>query len=266
MRADCVAPILATWLLAGCAGAGSDGSGPSDGLQQGDANVLRGVVVDDGLRTLAQTTVVVLGTSLRTTSGEDGTFSFGAMTAGTYIVIANRSGYLPAQAVATVVDGQPAEVRLQLHADLSPAPYHRTEVTLDGFMEVWGGLAQFLVGQVLNGTAACTCAAWFTPDLPLRTLVFEAYWEPKLPEPTGGQYYFRFEEVGGTMTHGGYCQSPCINAFDPVAEGYTPGHELKVSLSGPDIGIAFEQDFDLFVTAFYNEPAPGGWTLKDDGP
>lgn len=265
-----VGMVVALLVLAGCSGSGGQPSESGLPSVSQDPNAqtgsIRGVVVDDSLRTIASATVAVAGSPLTTQTDENGAFVFTNLAPSTYFLTANKTGFIPSQTSADVVRGGVTDARLQLRPDLSPSPYHVTEVDFDGYMEAWTGIAQFFIEDITNNTSLCTCYAYFTPGPNVRTLVFEAYWEPNVPSPSDDQFYGLLHVEGGEFWESIYCDSPCVMHIDAISAHWKPGEEIEVLLNGPDAGIAFEQQFEMYVTAFYNEPAPAGWTLLEDGP
>ncbi|MHB1260560.1 MAG: carboxypeptidase-like regulatory domain-containing protein [Thermoplasmatota archaeon] len=136
-------------LLVALAGCGSPGSGESAGTPEGlDApaleatattGVIRGVVVDDAIRPLANATVTVRGESgadRTAVTGADGFFGFEGLAPGTWFVSADKPAHEGAQASTEVVAGvsDPPVVKLLLVFLPSEAPFF-TEIKVEAFVQ-----------------------------------------------------------------------------------------------------------------------------------
>lgn len=95
--------LLASLLLAGCAGAadssqGSAGEGAAPGI-------IAGVVVDDAIRPLAGVCVTLDGGAANTTTEGDGLFQFEGVATGAHVVRATKGGHADAVTQVTVECG-----------------------------------------------------------------------------------------------------------------------------------------------------------------
>jgi hypothetical protein len=144
MRASLLA-LVATALLAGCfSGGGGSPSGPDPadpaglGLQATPTTgLIRGIVVDQAIRPLANVTVELAADPPREArTNADGAFGFDALAPGTYFLKVSKLGYFPAQQSAEVVAGvaAPDVVKVQLAQDVSFRAYHEA-VVYEGFIE-----------------------------------------------------------------------------------------------------------------------------------
>lgn len=262
--------ILATLsasFLAGCSGEGPEAPPPSP-LQsidvepaQADKGAVAGVVVDEAIRPIVGANVSMAGEVVAQTD-EDGVFVLDALEPGLAIFAVSASGFLPIQTSAEVVAGATAQVRVQMPRDVRPQPYQVT-YALDGFMQASTGYAQTYVEDAAPNPL-CNCRLAFTPEPNATTLVYEAYWEHTLPDPTGlAEYYWIVYQTEGDGGGEGYCLSPCIQQLS--FSGFAPGVETIARLDSPDTPV-FQQSFKLFVTVWYNEEAPDGWTLASQDP
>lgn len=266
MRALAAAVLL---LAAGCAASPAPGAGPctvdcAGPIYKEGTGWLDVVVVDEAIRPVANATVTV-ASAVGGQTNVDGVLRFTDVVPGSYIVGAAKATYLPKQETVAVVAGETATLRLILAADIRPLPYHTT-YPLDGYMEAWGGLAQFAVEEASGGTPLCTCRIVMQPDPDLYAVVFEAFWEPSVPDPgaVGNFYWFVRQTDGQGLQQGDYCFSPCQVA---VGTGtYVQGAELEARLDGPDVWPAARQSFQLFVTLWYHAPPPAGWSIEDEQP
>ena len=87
-------------LAAGGAAAGGavERGGGAGGGKSAGAATIDGTVTDTTLAPLAGATVSLMGSAIRVVTGENGRFRITALSAGSYIVIANRIGYEPVSA------------------------------------------------------------------------------------------------------------------------------------------------------------------------
>lgn len=150
---------LAVLLMSGCTEGTGDGTdAPADdptedlGLTSTETTgVLRGVVVDEAIRPLADVTVSITGlTSANTTTTANGAFGFQDLEPGTYFVMATKAGFSTIQQSAEVVAGvdDPPLVRFQLTIDPETKPFFEAYV-FDGYI-------QCSVSFIAAGFAACS--------------------------------------------------------------------------------------------------------------
>lgn len=265
--AAAVLPVLAL-LLAGCTGgaAPAPSGSPLDDIEVEPASAtmgaVAGLVVDETIRPILGAQVTVAGEVVAETN-EDGVFVLDALEPGIVILGISAEGYLSVQTSADVVAGDTAEVRVQLPRDDRPQPY-RVTYSHDGFMQAWGGIAQYFVENVGGGSGTCNCRVYFTPEPNATTLVYEAYWEDSVPDPAEmAEFYWVVDQPDGDGHEAGYCFSPCVQhiGFD----GFSEGVETYARLDGADFWPGFQQSFQLFVTLWHNGEAPEGWTLASEG-
>jgi hypothetical protein len=268
--------VVALVALAGCAGHAKSGT---PGLRLGDGSTvdlsaapasagkgaIAGVVVDEAIRPIIGANVTVAGKVVATTDGT-GVFVLDSLEPGVLIFSVSAPRFLAIQSSAEVAMGQTTRVRIQLPADNSPVPY-RTTYSHDGFMQAWGGIGQFFVEEAVpTGSGLCDCRVYFTPDPNPVDLVYEAYWEQGIPDPAAqAEYYWVVEDVASGAGPADYCFSPCVNTVQFEGSGLHAGNNTYARLDGPDNWPAFQQKFQLFVTIWYNGPAPNGWTLAGEG-
>lgn len=159
------AAMVALVSLAGCAESGGGDEPQEDAISIADefeateeTGVVLGVVVDETIRPVPDA-VVTLRTSppQETTSNEDGEFGFGGVAPGTYVVEAQRLGYVAAQASVQVEAGtdRPDVVNLVVAIDEANQPYVQA-FQFEGFVQCgMNYVAVCGVGPFL-GTLLCT--------------------------------------------------------------------------------------------------------------
>src|SRR5690349_15961209 len=109
-RAAAAALLFAVLTLAGCSQPPAKDTVDDDptlelGLEATDTTgVLRGVVVDEAIRPVANVSIVATGSGATrmATSNADGAFGFDGLSPGVYIVKASKPGFFPAQTNADV--------------------------------------------------------------------------------------------------------------------------------------------------------------------
>lgn len=259
-------------LLAGCAddsGGGRKGFELADGTRpdldveptKSGLGAIAGVVVDEAIRPVigANITNADKGT---TKTDEGGIFVLNDLEPGLYVLHIVAAGFLPIQTSAEVTADATTEVRVQLLVDNSPIPFPQT-IAHDGHMQAWGGIAQFFVEATLeNGSAACNCRLWFQPTETPTDVIYEAFWKDSVPDPAEqAEFYYVIEEPSGSGDVSDYCFSPCYVRFEYAAAGFTVGTRAYARLDGPDTWPEAQQSFKLYVTLWYNGPAPEGWTI-----
>jgi hypothetical protein len=168
---------FALLLLAGCSSSGGSnptpgGSNPSesdfptasvDVKPTDTTGIIKGVVVDQGIRPLPGVAISIEGKTAKTVTNTEGAFGFADLVPGTYFLKAHKAGYHDVQQAADVVAGvaDPDPVRIKLQADPSGTPYAEPYV-LHGFLEC---------GQ--SNLAICAVA-----EVPEQTL---CYGNPNIP-------------------------------------------------------------------------------------
>lgn len=131
-RPAIVAALLAALALAGCATPEGPGADATPGLVATDTTgVLRGVVVDQAVRPVANATVTARGPEgrgLTMMSGVDGLFGFSGLAPGTWFVEVEKVAYSKVQVSVEVVAGvsAPAMTKLQVMFDPGAVPFSTT--------------------------------------------------------------------------------------------------------------------------------------------
>lgn len=281
MRTWALALLLATALLAGCAGKDdsqadqlrlADGSTIELGEGTSDTEgAIAGYVVDEAIRPLA-------GVELSTTDGghsaksdDKGFFLLGNLVPGTYIVQAKAAGFADVQAAAVdVAAGETSTVKVQMTHVVAAVGYHDV-FPFDGFMQAWGTIGQWAV-EIVTPTSLCQCTYQVAPSGNVTGIVFEAFWDATIPDPAGlGEFYWEVYAVDGDWIQSGYCTNPChadipTTSTDPLTGEDVPfpqGSALEVRMSGPDAWVEYQQQVHMFTTLFYNGEDATGYTIAE---
>ena len=142
-RAAGALAVLCALLLAGCAqahgAAPATSSGPPGLAATATTGVIRGVVVDDAIRPVANASVTVRGPggqNRTAITGPDGFFGFQDLAPGDWFVKAHKRAYTDTQQDVSVVAGvgAPPVVKLQLAIIPSQVPFANT-FKVDAFVE-----------------------------------------------------------------------------------------------------------------------------------
>lgn len=257
---------LATLLLlmAGCF-AGSGDAPEGETFVSEATGAVAGVVVDEAIRPVPGVTLTTLD-GRNATTDDGGLFLLPNLEPGFYALAVRADGYLPVQASADVAAGETTSIKVQLYVDPAPKPYYSIH-PFEGFMQAWGGIGQFVAEIFLdNGTGLCNCRLEVQPDANATEFIIEAFWEHSFADPAGlAEYYLSVEEVGEDgFLETDYCYSPCRMQLSAQAVDYAGG-AILARLDGADAWPSYNQQFQLFITVFYNGPAPEGWSVMDEG-
>lgn len=284
MRAEAVAVALAVLVgtLAGCSGPDSSAevvvqSQPQDAAEAGTQVIenatipaatppkdgsrghIAGVVVDEAIRPIAGAKVRLPGLDLTRTSDRDGSFSFVDLVPASYLLTVAKPGYLAAQALLEVNEGEFTRAKVVLTAIPPPTPYHVVQ-KFDGFAEATdvAGVGYLLIGEGLT-CSHCTFDLTLDRTDVLEDAVFEATMDP---DGSGGNSFEDYVTSPDNYTQYDYAQR---------------GNPMRFELKGPDLGGGERFDlavtpqsfpapesnkaFEVFVTAFYYQAAPAGWSF-----
>ncbi|HUR61516.1 MAG TPA: carboxypeptidase-like regulatory domain-containing protein [Candidatus Thermoplasmatota archaeon] len=288
--AGAVVALFLLFLLGGCA-AGPAGEGDqlaadlsaaaerAQAESGADRGIISGVVVDVGIHPIPRANLTVLNQGITARADDNGIFVFPNLKPGIYTIQARAAGYLGVQTTSEVVAGETSKVRIQMDADPTPLPYHSPTLKFKGFFQVsFTGLVDealdlFVFNQTYGPVTtppmpSCTCHYVYHPEANATTHIVEIQWEanpPKPDDPTGqmgeSEIVMDFNadkdpQPGLTFCYG----SPCVTRFD--------GRNLSAELRTVDLGFwgdgtwpALNEEFNVFVTVFYNGAAPKDWSF-----
>ncbi len=162
MRPTLPLVLVASFILAGCASSSSGTSSSNVGQAAEsldlkateDTGVLRGVVVDTGVRPLVNVVLSLKGPTktFTTNTTASGAFGLQGLPPGTYFVKAKKAGFQEGQTSTEVVAGvsDPPAVKIILSPDARTQPFNQATVS-KGFIEC-------SVNAITVGLAACSTA------------------------------------------------------------------------------------------------------------
>jgi hypothetical protein len=260
-----LALALAAVALAGCGGKDSganqvrlgDGTRISLDLpeeQQPAADDIRGavsgVVVNEGIFPVGGAQVAVRDRDLEVTTDEDGKFVFESMPPGLYTLVVRMQGYGDGLGTINVKSGQVVKSILQVQHLPVFEPYHTTlkfDVVYDPAEAILYGMPDQLVAF----------------DLHPATTILEAVWSGLTAVPESDQLFYEVHsEVDPDIFQQGSGPNPLRVQFDA---DFFPANEYAVRFNVyPDWASSpSESRGDVFLTFFYVDPAPDGWSLAD---
>lgn len=274
--------LLVALALAGCSDGkkGGDGTGPGDDETKG-LPMLHGYVVDPTIAPLEGVTVKVLDSNATTATDEGGYFGFDELPTETFLVIvASKPGYIPSSKQVTLVPDTP--VRLNFSLELEPVKAATREVLkFEGFL----GCEVAVLGPSGNNSYNCN------PGIPgvgesldihdfsvgpdLAGAVIEIYWDPFTPAAEILGSHLETLELGQLNVALGdqIGASPLrMSVAQSIAEKYYPqGGIMRLSMypasdgkqteAGIGYSVAFQQAFTAYISLFYVEPPPAGYTI-----
>lgn len=297
-------------LLAGCSSgdppaASDDAPGATDlGLEATETTgLIRGIVVDEAIRPLANATVTLVGdVPVRQTTGSDGAFGFDGLAPGTYFLKVAKLGYFDIQQSADVVAGlaNPDAVKVQLVRDVSFQAFSEAFV-YEGFIECTTSalvlcgapnaieplmcagadpLPPLCYGQLTNDRFTFT--QFFSPN---ATMVqTELVWQTN--QAASPALYLEVEALTpdcpqtdlSTTLNGTSGASPIfVRVFSETLEEYEIGPDCGIYYSvfsgdatgdptgeGVPVGVTVEQRFTAYTHAFYGYLPPVDWRFSVD--
>ncbi|HUR25911.1 MAG TPA: carboxypeptidase-like regulatory domain-containing protein [Candidatus Thermoplasmatota archaeon] len=284
MRGVLISFLVVSIALAGCSGGKDEPPAPPPeevavqdlGLEAtATTGIIRGLVVDEAIRPVANTTITLAGSKEGTTkSNADGAFGFDDLEPGTYFLRAEKLGFSQVQQSAEVVAGvsDPPIVKMLLVADLATTPFYDAYV-FDGFIQcsftlvavsfaacsappIFTGLLCDQAGVCLGNVTEDNFGVRYTLARPPTWLQSEMVWEST--QAFGGEMAVMYswgcgDENGGFLCdHGAQGSSPVL-----VTANETEIAEINEG------NLGNSTDEQLFVRVFNRglqetDPGPGG--------
>jgi len=272
MRAIILASLVVLpALLAGCSDSGEELGAQS---VQAPGHIL-GAVVDTGGAPLAGAIVTIVGSNLTATTDAAGAFAF-RVEAGEHVLTANATGHFSQTLRANPRPGLNATLSFRLKAIPLVTPRIDTA-------EAAGYLSCAAVVEDGTTSSDLACgqddpnhkpAVQFGIDTRdgLEALVIEVAWEPG----TRGADALRIEVraspdpdaaiVGAVTGAGGRARLQL--APDSVGETLVVSAKAAGSMldeeAGRDVGLAVQQSFAVYLSLFYHQGVPSGYSVLDE--
>jgi hypothetical protein len=281
VRAALLAGCILAAALAGCSGGTET---PVDVPLGPGRAVFAGVVVDEAIRPVAGAVVDVTDSGQETTTDDEGAFLL-PVPVGSHAVEVRHAAFAPLRQAIDVPEAGARGIVLRFTFTASKAPYS-TLAKYDGFVVCSLGVS--LIFSEECGEGVGTPAGRFgkqgnnairydfQSDSPaLKTVVVEQVWEPT---SDAGREMLVLLRTNWT------CEPAC--GGDAVGEGSVQGPsplllrvdeaDLAAHLADPatvfttytlarndvsQVNVLLNQGFQLFVTLFYREPAPEGYSF-----
>ncbi|HUR62384.1 MAG TPA: carboxypeptidase-like regulatory domain-containing protein [Candidatus Thermoplasmatota archaeon] len=267
-----VLALLLAGALSGCAGKAAGTTSSDDVLQaladrdveiQAGTGSIKGVVVDDAIRPLARVTVALGGKQASTLTDASGQFVFTALQPGVYFVAANATRYVATQSSVEVKAGEATTVRIQMQQDYNPVPYHVTQV-FRGHIDFWASEGSYVAEEFAPGTLQCVCKWNFTAAPHAKTFVLDLDGTATFPPAPGttGNVYWEYFDAEGDLWKSYYGVFPFTVTLPTEDSNETAEWTLRVTGGAAESGT---MDYTAYLTIFYVDEAPKGWSiLKGD--
>jgi hypothetical protein len=254
-----VALLSTLSLLAGCVEPVTEGGDPDataavDSMAEAaraltdESGHIAGTVTDAAGLALAGAHVVLDGAASADTD-DGGRFAFVDVAPGDHVLTVTKAGYLDAASVAVPVDAKAIARPAIVLAEPVPEAYNET-TTFTAFVEAsaFGGVP-------------FSCHCWF--DVPLATGATEAVLEVVNEGGFAISDEYRYtvstapKDENGTWGYAGGWMTPYSPARVPTD---VLADAVAASIEVVPEGIAAESLYTVYVTVFYNGPAPDGFT------
>jgi hypothetical protein len=215
---------------------------------------ISGVVVDDAIYPLPGANVGIPARHIAIVAGEDGRFVIENVTAGLHVIEVSKEGYRTAQATVNVHGGKVAKAVIISARVPIPEPYHRTQK-----YDTYANAAQ---GAAFGYQDTRFVAS--VDDQPVASLVVEAQWDDPVTSMSEDSVlrYSVTPQSDAAVAVSGSSPNPFYHAFDQT---FLPPHEFAVAVQvDPDPTVVFsEMTGVIYVTVFYIDPAPPGWSFLE---
>lgn len=290
--------LAAALLVAGCAGPGADDEGTSDATAPTTMSII-GLVQDEDLAAVPGATVEVRMQNLTTTTDAAGGFRFEGLLLSAYLVDVHAEGFENATLTAVPTTGANASLNFVLAkpASLQPsfAITHFEGIYQCAFEAlIIPGSCDVLLEETQTGLSPFSDTSTFQLGLAPHwqavaiDVDFDLSTSPGLEglrlvvrgvddsdQLNAYRQYGRFSgadpftatlTVGETYTDGDAPVPGNLTALELVVYPQGHGYHQACEPTGQfgcflGAGAAIDVTFDLYVTVFYNQPAPDGYSL-----
>ena len=291
--------VVAT-LLAGCSGDGGKAADPIVGADFDDLDfeatattgIIRGVVVDDAIRPLANATVALLGGLARETRSNDaGAFGFDGLPGGTYFLQVGKLGYFEVQQSAEVVAGvtEPDAIKVQLIRDPQFRAFYEAHV-YEGFVECTTSVVVACGAPNTLEPLSCEFFGVCYGNVTNDRFTWDQYLTPNATMIQSEMVWSSTQAVSPDLSFemealGGDCDPP-NSSFLNDTSGPSPimtrlhtdliteneiGQKCPIFYSifsggaaGTPVGVTVEQRFTMYIHAFYGYLPPVDWRFSTD--
>jgi hypothetical protein len=274
---------LSAVVLAGCGAAPAKPAGADVPLAPGRA-VLAGVVVDQAIHPIAGAVVTVTDAGVNATTDAKGGFSL-AVPVGEHVLEATHRDFAPVRQTVSVPATGTRGLVVQFSLTAAMGPYS-TIAKYEGFVVCSLGASYIFSEECGEGVGTPVGRFGkqgnnairydFQAESPsLKTLVVEMAWEPT--SDAGRELLVLLNTnwtcepaCGGDAVGNGSVQGPSplllrVDEADlskPLQDPAAVFTTYTLARNGPtDVNVVLNQAFQLFVTQFYRESAPDGYSF-----
>ncbi len=275
MRVLTVLLLLLGVALAGCSDAPAEqtndvtlGDGSTVDLDkaakaENGKGAIAGVVVDESIAPIAGAVVEIAQLALTIETGEDGSFGASDLEPGLYTLSVSAVDYLPIQTTVDVSPDNVGKVRVVLPLDPTPKPYHNT-LKFEWYDSAGQPLVDFAWDLFRPGgvPAMCDQCEWtFSSDGPVESFIIEATWEDSVPPAhKASEFYWTMEPTADTSDYeSDYFENP--GRAEILGNRWRDHTEFFLMLAYEEEWVAVQQSAEVFITMFYEAPAPEGWSI-----
>lgn len=275
MRAFLALALLLPLALAGC----SEAEAPP-AVEPGPT--VEGFVLDNARAPVPGATVVVQGSTVNGTTGEDGHFAFQAPMGVELLVTAQAPGFIAASQVVPPFSG----AHHVLNFTLERMPFAEPYTLVSDFKGSVSCGVTAVVGEDpwsphehkgvrCNDLVPSPGSVWnYTIPLNTTGLVLEAFWEPQTELSAALVFKAMIPETREVLAFK-ESASPARMQLSSVslAQNLAAGHTVLSVAVGPGagtgehehgaVGVFVEQEFQLVITAFFNGPVDATYSVAD---
>lgn len=236
--------------LAGCLGEDPDAG--EEGLPE--PGTVEGRVLDETGGGIPDASVSLVAAKASATTGEDGSFEIVDIAPGPVTLVASKPGYSTQTLKDDLEEGGRVQVEFRLVDAPSLEPY-RSTVVFRGSIEC--GLPS---GVECPGVEQDPNEHWYRVDPGLQGILYEMTWDPP---GEGVDQALRLEAAAASghacgETYDAVTGQPVLDLH--LEEGFPIAGGHQCARVWPAEDPMFEQTYEVYVTLFYHEPMPEGFT------
>ncbi len=216
---------------------------------------IAGIVVDEAIRPVENVSIRIPGLDFESRTRRDGSFAFADLRPGPYFLTANATGYYPAQVEVDVVEDRFVRVKFVLTSIAPPEPWHEIQ-KFDGYAEVTEPIV------ILGGPLLCNACdfEFYAGGEGFRGLTLEA-----ATDAGATDFFHSLDAVDSSETYSSG------SAPNPLHRILAAGDAIPAEATQYDLYLAPESfpvpqtavDFEVFVTAWYNQEPPTDWSIVE---